>query len=42
MTKAIRIHAPGGPEALVYEDVEVPAPGPGEVQLEQGACILFK
>ena len=40
MTKAIRIHAPGGPEALVYEDVEVPAPGPGEVQIEQGACGL--
>lgn len=40
MTKAIRIHAPGGPEALVYEDVEVPAPGPGEVLIEQSACGL--
>ncbi len=40
MTKAVRIHAPGGPEALVYEDVEVPAPGPGEVLLDQGACGL--
>ena len=40
MVKAIRIHEPGGPEALVYEDVEVAAPGPGEVLLEQGACGL--
>ena len=40
MTKAIRIHAPGGPEALVYEDVEVPSPGPGEVLIDQGACGL--
>jgi NADPH2:quinone reductase len=31
MTKAVRVHKVGGPEALVYEDVEVPAPGPGEV-----------
>ena len=29
--KAIRVHAPGGPEALRYEDVPQPAPGPGEV-----------
>ncbi len=40
MTKAVRIHAPGGPEALVYEEVDVPAPGPGEVLLDQGACGL--
>jgi len=35
MTKAIRIHEFGGPEQLVYEDVVVPAPGPGEVRLRQ-------
>jgi len=29
--KAIRVHAPGGPEALCYEDVEQPAPAPGQV-----------
>ncbi|HIP80116.1 MAG TPA: quinone oxidoreductase [Kiloniellaceae bacterium] len=40
MTKAVRIHEPGGPEALVYEDVEVPAPGAGEVLIEQTACGL--
>ena len=28
MTKAVRVHKVGGPEALVYEDVDVPAPGP--------------
>ena len=26
MTKAVRVHKVGGPEALVYEDVDVPAP----------------
>ena len=40
MVKAIRIHEPGGPEVLRYEDVEVPAPGPGEVLLQQKACGL--
>ena len=29
--KAVRIHEYGGPEVLVYEDVETPAPGPGQV-----------
>jgi len=28
--KAIRIHAPGGPEVMRYEDVPEPAPGPGQ------------
>src|SRR5262249_42267876 len=34
--KAIRVHAPGGPEALRYEDVPDPVPKPGEavVKLE--------
>ena len=35
MTKAVRVHKVGGPEALVYESVEVPAPGPGEVRIRQ-------
>ena len=26
MVKAIRVHQPGGPEALVMEDVDLPAP----------------
>src|SRR6266516_6293121 len=29
--KAIRVHAPGGPEALVYEDVPDPKPASGQV-----------
>ena len=28
--KAIRVHAPGGPEVLRYEDVPEPAPKAGE------------
>ena len=28
--KAIRVHAPGGPEALAYDDVDRPIPGPGQ------------
>jgi NADPH2:quinone reductase len=30
MTKAIRIHETGGPEKMIWEDVEVGKPGPGE------------
>ncbi|MBC7582703.1 MAG: quinone oxidoreductase [Tardiphaga sp.] len=37
MTKAVRVHKVGGPEALVYETVEVAAPGPGEVRIRQHA-----
>src|SRR2546426_3925213 len=29
--KAIRVHTPGGPEALRYEEIERPAPGSGQV-----------
>lgn len=31
---AIRIHTPGGTEALVYEEVPTPEPGPGEVRIK--------
>ena len=40
MSKAIRIHETGGPEVLRWEDVEVGAPGPGEVRLRQTAVGL--
>jgi NADPH2:quinone reductase len=40
MTHAIRIHEQGGPEVLRWEDVEVGAPGPGEVRLRQTAAGL--
>ena len=33
MVKAIRVHQPGGPDAFVIEDVDLPAPGPSEVQI---------
>jgi NADPH2:quinone reductase len=40
MSKAIRVHAYGGPDVLAYEDVTVTAPGPGEVQIRQTAIGL--
>ncbi|MBF0393240.1 MAG: quinone oxidoreductase [Alphaproteobacteria bacterium] len=40
MTKAIRIHQFGGPETLVWEDVTVNPPGPGEVLLTNTAVGL--
>jgi len=40
MPKAIRISQPGGPEVMQYVDVEVPAPGAGELQIEHKAIGL--
>ena len=40
MTKAIRIHEHGGPEVLRWEDVEVGAPGPGQVRVKHSAIGL--
>ncbi len=40
MTKAIRIHAPGGPEAMHWEDVPTPEPGPSEALIHQEAVGL--
>ena len=40
MTKAIRIHAPGGPEVMKWEDVPTPEPGPGEVVVHHAAVGL--
>lgn len=37
MVKAVRIHKPGGPEAMVYEDVSLKPPGPGEAYVRQTA-----
>jgi len=39
MDKALIAHAPGGPEAMVWSDVETPAPGPGEVLLGFGHVV---
>ncbi|SMH61924.1 quinone oxidoreductase family protein [Azospirillum agricola] len=35
--QAIRVHQPGGPEALVLEDVELPPPGPGQALVRHTA-----
>ena len=40
MTKAIRIHETGGPEVLRWEEVDVGAPGAGEVRLKHTAVGL--
>ena len=39
--KAIRIHGRGGPDQLVYEDVSVPHPGPGEVLVRVAASGIL-
>ena len=40
MAMAIRIHEHGGPDKMVYEEVSVGEPGPGEVKLKQTVCGL--
>src|SRR5438309_12122009 len=40
MVAAVRVHKHGGPEALTYEEVEVPAPGPGQARIKNHACGL--
>ena len=38
MVAAVRVHKAGGPDALVYEDVQIPAPGQGQIKIKQHAC----
>ena len=40
MPHAIRVHQTGGPEVLQWDEVDVGAPGPGEVRLKQTAVGL--
>jgi NADPH2:quinone reductase len=40
MVAAVRVHKAGGPEVLTYEDIDVPAPGPGQVRIKNHACGL--
>ena len=40
MSKAVRIHAHGGPEALVYEDADPGRPGPGQILVRHTAIGL--
>ena len=37
---AIRIHSPGGPDALRFEQVDVPTPGPGQALVKLAAVGL--
>jgi NADPH2:quinone reductase len=38
MVAAVRVHKHGGPEVLTLEDIEVGAPGQGQVRVKQHAC----
>jgi NADPH2:quinone reductase len=38
MVAAVRVHKVGGPEVLTYEDVPVPALGPGQIKIKNHAC----
>src|SRR5450755_1832493 len=40
MTHAIRFHKPGGPEGLVWEEVQLGKPGPGEARIRHTAVGL--
>jgi NADPH2:quinone reductase len=40
MVKAVRVHEYGGPEKLRYEDIEIGAPGPGQVYIRHTAIGL--
>ena len=40
MSKAFRFHQHGGPEVLRFEDVEVGAPGPGQVRMRNVAVAV--
>ena len=40
MVKAVRVHSYGGPEALSVDEIEVGAPGPGEVLVRHTAVGL--
>lgn len=37
---AVRVHQPGGPEQLIYEEIPTPRPGPGEVLIQLRAAAL--
>src|SRR3954447_20652046 len=40
MPNAIRVHSPGGPEVLSWEEVPAGEPGPGEARLRHTAIGL--
>lgn len=40
MVHGVRLHATGGPEQLVWEEIQVGAPGAGEIRIKQRAAGL--
>jgi NADPH:quinone reductase-like Zn-dependent oxidoreductase len=40
--RAVRLHAPGGPEALRFEEIETPRPGRGEVLVRVLAAAITR
>ena len=40
MTKAVRIHAHGGPEVMRLEEIELPPPSPGDARVRHTAIAL--
>ena len=41
MVAAVRVHKAGGPEVLKFEDVDLPAPGPGQIRVNAVAPGLI-
>src|ERR1700676_3692619 len=37
MVAAVRVHKTGGPEVLTHEEIEIGAPGPGQIRVKQHA-----
>ena len=38
MVAAVRVHKHGGPEVLTLDDIEIGAPGQGQIKIKQHAC----
>jgi NADPH:quinone reductase len=38
MVAAVRVHKVGGPEVMIYEEIDIGAPGQGQVRVKQHAC----
>jgi len=38
MVAAVRVHKVGGPEVLTFEEIDIPAPGQGQLRVKQYAC----
>lgn len=38
MVAAVRVHKTGGADVLTLDDIEVPAPGQGQIKIKQHAC----